>query len=87
MRVQDDQHRQAAIAEEQKAADRQRQAEDRQRRKKEGLKNNDPNKPVDQWVDCIEKWDRIKREGKKFTDTDFAPNGSSLGRNVEARDN
>lgn len=51
------------------------------------MKSNDPSKPVDQWVDCIEKWERIKREGKKFTDTDFAANGSSLGRNVEARDN
>lgn len=75
------------MAEEQKAADRQRQVADRQKKKKEGLKGNDPNKPVDQWVDCIEKWERIKREGKRFTDTDFSADGSSLGKNVEARDN
>lgn len=51
------------------------------------MKSNDPNKPVDQWVDCIEKWERIQREGKRFTDTDFSADGSSLGKNVEARDN
>lgn len=41
---------------------------------------------MDQWVDCLEKWERIKREGKRFTDTDFPADGSSLGKNVEARD-
>lgn len=50
------------------------------------MKGNDPNKPVDQWVDCLEKWERIKREGRLFTDTEFPADGSSLGKNVEARD-
>ena len=87
MRVLDDQHREAAEAEEQKAADRLRQVADRQKKKQEGLSRNDESKPVDQWADCLAKWERIKREGKKFTDTDFAADASSLGNNVASRDN
>ena len=86
MRALDDLHREQALLEEQKSKERERRMAERQEKKIQGLQANDPSKPVDQWVDCLEKWERIKREAKKFTDSEFSASDESLGPNVAKRD-
>ncbi len=86
MRALDDLHRQQAVMEEQKANERDQRLAERMEQKIKGLKENDPSKPVEKWVDCLEKWERIKQEARKFTDTAFPANSESLGPKVAARD-
>ena len=61
---------------------------DQESKRKADLKDN-KNKPVAQWVDCLEKYQKIREEfkaaGSKFSDPQFTPDGKSLGPNCQNR--
>lgn len=83
-RLIDDKRREQASQEEEKARERQQNIADMKKQKKDDMKDN-ISKPVDQWVDCKEKYDKILEEfkitGKRFTDSQFKADQASLGPN------